>query len=187
MRNVSGRTVEKIKTHILYSITFFHRKSCRLWDNVKNMVQPDGSQMTIRRMYFACWITKATGRHSECVTQRLLVLHGSSSYANERQCYVCTHIACLCLSPHRLFMKPAMLSCNKEAKIQITHIDTCKEIQLQVMMMWQDINNALTRSFLPGLKRLEKAVVLEVNLRNLEVRTTDKWCIAKKVTVQPAH
>ena len=27
--------VEKIETHILYSITFF-RKSCRLWDNVEN-------------------------------------------------------------------------------------------------------------------------------------------------------
>ena len=27
--------VEKIKTHILCSITFFFRKSCRLWDNVE--------------------------------------------------------------------------------------------------------------------------------------------------------
>ena len=26
--------VEKIKTHILYSVTFF-RKSCRLWENVE--------------------------------------------------------------------------------------------------------------------------------------------------------
>jgi hypothetical protein len=27
--------VEKIKTHILRSVTFFFRKSCRLWDNVE--------------------------------------------------------------------------------------------------------------------------------------------------------
>jgi hypothetical protein len=27
--------VEKIKTYILYSITFFSRKSWRLWDNVE--------------------------------------------------------------------------------------------------------------------------------------------------------
>jgi len=27
--------VEKIKTHILCSITFFFRASCRLWDNVE--------------------------------------------------------------------------------------------------------------------------------------------------------
>jgi len=32
MRNISDGFVEKIKTHILCSITF--RKSCRLWDNV---------------------------------------------------------------------------------------------------------------------------------------------------------
>jgi len=28
------KVVEKIKTHILFSVTFF-RKSCRLWDNVE--------------------------------------------------------------------------------------------------------------------------------------------------------
>jgi len=33
MRNVSDKAVEKIKTHILCSVTFF-RKSFRLWDNV---------------------------------------------------------------------------------------------------------------------------------------------------------
>jgi len=27
--------VEKIKTHILYSITLFFRKSCLLWNNVE--------------------------------------------------------------------------------------------------------------------------------------------------------
>jgi len=27
--------VEEIKTHILCSVTFFFRKSCRLWDNVE--------------------------------------------------------------------------------------------------------------------------------------------------------
>jgi hypothetical protein len=35
MRNVSEKFVEIIKTHILCSITFFFRKSCRLWDNVE--------------------------------------------------------------------------------------------------------------------------------------------------------
>ena len=31
------KVVEKIKTHILFSVTFF-RKSCRLWDNVENIL-----------------------------------------------------------------------------------------------------------------------------------------------------
>jgi len=29
------KVVEKIITHILFSVTFFPRKSCRLWDNWK--------------------------------------------------------------------------------------------------------------------------------------------------------
>jgi hypothetical protein len=40
------KVIEKIKTHILYSITF-SRKSCRLWDNVQNMVELDRPQMTV--------------------------------------------------------------------------------------------------------------------------------------------
>jgi len=35
MRNVSYEFVEKIKTHILCSVTFFFRKSYRLWDKVE--------------------------------------------------------------------------------------------------------------------------------------------------------
>jgi len=34
---------------------------------LKNMVEPNGSQMTIWRMRIACWITKATDPHSEYV------------------------------------------------------------------------------------------------------------------------
>ena len=34
MRNISDKIVEKIKTHILWSITFY-RKWCCLWDNVE--------------------------------------------------------------------------------------------------------------------------------------------------------
>jgi len=35
------KVVEKIKTRVLYLITFFFRKSCRLWDNVENSVERD--------------------------------------------------------------------------------------------------------------------------------------------------
>jgi hypothetical protein len=59
--------VEKIKTHVLYSINLF-RNSCRLWHNVGKMVQPDGwQQMTTRCIRFAIWITKAIDTHSEYV------------------------------------------------------------------------------------------------------------------------
>jgi hypothetical protein len=55
------KVVQKIKTHILCSVAFF-RKSCRLWDNVEKY--GTAGQATddniIRRMRFACWITKTT-------------------------------------------------------------------------------------------------------------------------------
>jgi len=35
MRNVSEKVVEKIKTLILFSATFFFFKPCRLYDNVE--------------------------------------------------------------------------------------------------------------------------------------------------------
>ena len=47
------------------SCNFFFRKSCRLWGNVKNMVERSRPQMKIWRMRIACWIHKATNIHSE--------------------------------------------------------------------------------------------------------------------------
>ena len=39
------KVAEKIKTHIIYSINFI-QKLCNLWDNARNMVQPDRPHMT---------------------------------------------------------------------------------------------------------------------------------------------
>jgi len=60
MRNVSDESVEKIKTRILCSVTFFFRKSCRIWDNVENILERDRPQMKLWRMHITCWIPKAT-------------------------------------------------------------------------------------------------------------------------------
>jgi len=35
MRNVSAKVIDKIKVHILCSLSFLFRKSCRLWANVE--------------------------------------------------------------------------------------------------------------------------------------------------------
>jgi len=69
MRNVSDTIFEKIKTHILYSVTFFLLSENRavyeiMWENI---VEHDRPQMTIWRMRIACWIPKATKTNSECV------------------------------------------------------------------------------------------------------------------------
>jgi hypothetical protein len=60
--------VERIKTHILCWITIC-LKSCRLWDNVEKYgtVRQATNDNIIRRMRFACWITKATDTQSEYV------------------------------------------------------------------------------------------------------------------------
>jgi hypothetical protein len=39
----------------------------------------------IRRVRFACWVTKAKDTHSEYV---ILLLHGNNGYANALECYV---------------------------------------------------------------------------------------------------
>jgi len=62
MRNVSHNILEKIKTHILCSVTFFPK--------IMPFVRQGGrvgqatAENAIRRMPFACWVTKATDIHS---------------------------------------------------------------------------------------------------------------------------
>jgi len=63
LRNVSVKFVEKIKTHILHSGTF-PRKSCCMWDDLENIVEPDRPQMTRMLMRIVCWMPKATNIHS---------------------------------------------------------------------------------------------------------------------------
>jgi hypothetical protein len=75
------KVVEKIKTHILCSITFF-QKSYRLWDNAEKYgeARKATDDNIIRRMRFACWITKATDTHSEYVI--LIAFHSKNRYAD---------------------------------------------------------------------------------------------------------
>ena len=63
-RIVSGKVVEKIKTHL---VTFSknHAVCEKMW---KNMVELDRPQVTTWRLRIACWIPKATKTHSEYVT-----------------------------------------------------------------------------------------------------------------------
>jgi hypothetical protein len=75
--NVPDKVVEKIKTHILFSI-FFFSKIDRLWDNLKiYIVEPGRSQMTIWRMHIAFWIYKATKKlricHKYCCSSAAMV------------------------------------------------------------------------------------------------------------------
>jgi len=80
------KVVEKIKTHILYSITFFFFKLRPLWDNFEKYITARERQVTIWRMCIACWIHKATNTNSEYVV--LIAFPLQQWFTDTPQCYV---------------------------------------------------------------------------------------------------
>jgi hypothetical protein len=66
MRNVSNKSCrENQNAHFMFN-NFFSRKSCCLWHNEEEYggAGQATADNTIRRMRFACWITKATDTHT---------------------------------------------------------------------------------------------------------------------------
>jgi hypothetical protein len=60
------KVVQKIKTKILCSVTFFSFKNRAVYETMwKNIVERGGQQMIIWRMGIACWIPKVSNTHSE--------------------------------------------------------------------------------------------------------------------------
>jgi len=85
--------VKKITTHILYSVTFFFRKSCLYEMMWKNNTEPGRPQMTIRCMCIACRIPKATNTLSEYVILTAFILQ---QWLQEHSLILLyTYIACL--------------------------------------------------------------------------------------------
>ena len=61
--------VEKFKTRILCSVTFFLTKMVPFMRQTGKYcaARQVANDSTVRRMHFACWIIKATDTHLECV------------------------------------------------------------------------------------------------------------------------
>jgi len=58
--------IEKIKAHILCSVTFFFFENLAIYDIMwKNTVEQGGPQMTIWHMRIACWIPKGTDTNGD--------------------------------------------------------------------------------------------------------------------------
>ena len=69
MGNVSDKVVEKIKTNVLCSITYFPLENCAVYKIMwKNMEWTDRPQMSIWCMRFAFWIPKTTHTHTHTQT-----------------------------------------------------------------------------------------------------------------------
>ena len=85
--------VEKIKTHIWCSITFFFFENHAVYEiNEKYFAEQGRPKISIWRMLIACWIPKVTNTHSEYViliafplqqrlNHRALLLRHSALYA----------------------------------------------------------------------------------------------------------
>jgi hypothetical protein len=95
------KVIEKIKTHILCSITF-SLKSHRLWDNVEKYSGDRGAtnDVTTWRIRFACWICKATCTYAYAHTHALGYPHART---HEQ---ACTHRPiCNTAFPHEKWLR----------------------------------------------------------------------------------
>ena len=96
MRNFHAEVVEKIKTHVVCSMTiffFFENRAVHetVWKNI--IIELDRSQMTIWCMCVACWITKAINTHWEYVIT--IAFPRQQWVSKHSSVLVYTYIACL--------------------------------------------------------------------------------------------
>ena len=81
------KCVEKIKTHISCSATYFFFLNCTIYEIVwENTVERRRPQTTIKLMRIARCITNATNTHSQYGT--LTFFHYNSGCTNAPRCYV---------------------------------------------------------------------------------------------------
>ena len=97
------KVVEKIKTHILSSVTFF-QKLRHLWDVEKcGRMREAADDNVIWHMRFACWTTKATDKHSE---YEILSAFPLQQWLREHSLF-CLYVHCLS------FLYIWLLTCTK--------------------------------------------------------------------------
>ena len=68
------KVVEKVETHILRRVPFLRAAREIMW---KNMVEPERSQMTIRRMRSACLVSNATREHAQAPSHAHAQIHNT--------------------------------------------------------------------------------------------------------------
>ena len=95
MRNFSEKSCRQTKnTHFVFNHFVFFFESRFVYEIMwKNILEPGRPQMTIWRMCIACWVSKATSRHSEYVIIIALTLQQLSHERISVLRY--TYIACL--------------------------------------------------------------------------------------------
>ena len=108
----SGKFVEKIKTRILWSITFYLCQNRSVFFEIlwKIKVEPDRPRLTVWRMRIACWMLKATNTHSEYAVLTLFPLR---QWLHKRVSVLgYPYFASLVLRNHRLCRYEVRQTCN---------------------------------------------------------------------------
>ena len=91
MRIVSDKQRENKNPRFKFRYVFL-RKSCRLWDNLENIVRLDRPPKAIRCVRFACWIPKAKNIHSEYV---ILIAFYTTTMVTRKRMRVNVVVHCL--------------------------------------------------------------------------------------------
>jgi len=125
MRNISYKLVEKMKTHIVCSITFFFRKSCLLWHNVG--ICGTAKQATNDNTTWLCMLDNWKPETHTQNMQHLSFFHGNTGYVNAPHYYVICILPvlawrtsiCTCLYPstsithsHFIHLPQTLCNCN---------------------------------------------------------------------------
>jgi hypothetical protein len=140
--------VEKIKTHILCSISFF-KKSCCFGDNMQKYVTArqatDGN--IICGMRFACWITKAKNTHSECL---ILIAFPRRQWLRERASVLCytTYISCfLKIIPHfsAVIFYPCFYFAFTEADACLCRIYPARVVNMKSVLIQEISSRIISR------------------------------------------
>ena len=129
--SVWDRVVEKLKTHILCSMTFF-LKSYRLWDSVEKCgtagQATDGN--ILERMRFSCWITKAAAiQNTDCFSATTVITRTRLTISLYVLCLSCFCV--LLLAPSRQMLGSGL----HEDKIVFAVHFACSTLCSQ--MYWQ--------------------------------------------------
>ena len=161
------KVAEKIKAHILCSVTFC-RKSCRLWDNVEKYsgAREATYDVSIWRIRVACWISKATCTHAHAYALALKHKHGR---AHTQICNIYSFSTATMIRERASFLRYAYIVC-------LAYFCEVSVRQLFVFMFTTNIIGYLSSLF------CQQSATAHYAIRTLTQNTTDSHFTRHNVT-----
>jgi hypothetical protein len=124
MRNVSHKSCRENQTTQFMTNNFVSENRAIYEIKWENTVKPDRPQMTIWCIRSACWITKATNRHSECI---VVFAYPPQQWLHEQASMLhYTYIVCLVCTPLRWLVFCTVLWTVIKGGVEHTFSLSCK-------------------------------------------------------------